>query len=164
MLNGSGGTLARMLGISHWWNLRKFKRKRRAIREDFAKKARQLAQKETKNPYAYSELQADEYFEDKMMEETVAGFLSNRILEQAFDYDVEVPSPSERKEWWQYTDDGEHCYLNAEGRAVMRDLIHKEQERNTEDWKRWAQILAPVIGALAALFGAATGLVLAFKK
>jgi hypothetical protein len=43
-------------------------------------------------------------------------------------------------------------------------LIHKEEERNSEDWKRWAQILAPVIGALAALFGAATGLVLAFKK
>lgn len=153
-----------MLGISHWWNLRQFKRKRQAIRKDFARKSQRLAQDKTKNPYGYAELQADEYFEDKMLEEAVEGFLSNRLLEQAYDYDVEVPSPSKNKEWWQYTDDGEHCYLNAAGRAAMRDLIHKEQERNSEDWKRWAQILAPVIGALAALFGAATGLVLAFKK
>ena len=153
-----------MLGISHWWNLRKFKRKRRTIRENYAKKSQQLAQSKAKGPYDEAELQADEYFEGKLMDEAVGSFLSNRLIEQAFDYDVEVPSPSERKELWQYTDDGEHCYLNAAGRAFARDLIHKEQERNTDDWKRWAQILAPVIGALAALFGAATGFILAFKK
>lgn len=153
-----------MLGISHWWNMWKFKRKRQAIRRNFAEKSEQLAKDGTKDRYDYAAPDADEQFENKIMEEAVEGFLSNRLLEQAYDYDVDVPSPSKHKEWWQYTDDGEHCYLNAAGRAAMRDLIHKEQERNSEDWKRWAQILAPVIGALAALFGAATGLVLAFKK
>jgi len=147
---------------SEWWNLRKFKRERRAIRKHFAKKLEQLKQDKTKSPYAYAELQSEEHFEWKLMDEAENVFRSDRILEQAIECDVEVPSGD--KELWQYTDDGERCYLSSKGRALMRDMIQKEQDRNFERWFRWVKALAPIVTAVAAFLGAATGCILAFKK
>lgn len=146
-----------------WWELRKLKQQRRELQKKFALKAKEYKQDKAKTHWDFAELEADEYYEGITLEETENAFRSNRLIQNAIEFDVEIP-PTSEKEFWQFTDDGENCYLNSKGRALVRDLVHKEQERAFEEWAKWVKMLAPIIGALAALVGAATGLVLALKR
>jgi hypothetical protein len=150
--------------LSDWWHFEKLKRRRREIRKEFAEQFEKLRKDKSKTSEDYNALQAEEYYEGKAMDEVVDTFLSDRLIEQATECDVEVPPYSENKELFQHTEDGERVYLNAKGRALMRDLIHKEQERNFEKWARWAKTFAPLIAAIAGLLGVLTGLVSVLKK
>jgi hypothetical protein len=152
-----------MSDLSNWWTERKLKRRLQTMRKGCAEKYEKLKKDDPQAAYDYAALQADEYFEEKMMEEERNGHFSNLLLEQARDCDVEVP-PISNKELWQYTEDGEHAYLTLKGRDLMRDRINEAKERSSADWARRSKIIVPIIAAFAALFGAATGLVLAFKK
>lgn len=118
----------------------------------------------TSKSYDFAELDADEYFETKMLEEAKNAFLSSRLIEQAAKFDVEVPPVSTEGEFWTYTDDGDRVYLTAKGRALIRGLVHIEKERHAADWDRRLKASASIIGVLAALCGAATGVILALKK
>jgi hypothetical protein len=150
--------------ISDWRQLRKLANAREEIREKFRKKTKELDRDKPKDPYAYSQLAADEHFEDELMDEALNSFLSDRLLKQAAKYDVELPPISENDDMWGYSEFGGRHYLGSKGRALVRELVHKEKERGIEDWERWIKVIAPVIGAIAALFGAATGVILALKK
>lgn len=149
--------------LTNWWTEQKLKERRWKMRKRFAERLEKIKDGTDKNPYAYPELQGDEYFEEQMMEEDRNGYLSHRLLLQADEYDVEVPPLSE-KDLWRYTDDGENCYLTLKGRDLMRDRVNQAKDRNSADWARRSKIWVPIITAVAALLGAATGLVLAFKK
>jgi hypothetical protein len=152
-----------MFHLSDWWMEKKLNRRREKMRRDFERKFEQLRKNSPKDRDAYQSLQADEYFEEKMMEDERNDYFSHRLLQRAPECDVEVPPLSE-KDMWQYTDDGQHCYLSLKGRDLLRDRIARAKDREAADWTRRSRIAVPIIGALAALFGAATGLVLAFKK
>jgi hypothetical protein len=133
------------------------------MRKDFAKQFAQLKKDNPRDADAYHALQADEYFEEKLMEEERNIYFSDRLLEQAPECDVEVP-PLLEKDLWQYTEDGERCFLSLKGRDLMRDRLNQAKDRNSADWARRSRIIVPIIGALIALLGTATGLVLAFKR
>jgi hypothetical protein len=146
-----------MHSISHWWKLRKLQKLRRKTRQEYARKAEEYRSDKTKTSEDMQALSADEYFESKMIDEAVDLFLSDRLLDQATDYDVEIPHA---EDFWAYTDDGTRRYLKAKARADLRELIHQAKARSFEEWARWI----PVVMALAGLIGVITGLVAVFKK
>jgi|SRR6185437_11951497 len=146
-----------MSSLSHWWNLRKLEKLRRETRKEYAKKAEGYRKDKNKTPADMHELDADEYFEGKMVDEAVNVFLSDRLLDQAAHYDIEIPQGEAS---WTYTDDGERRYLNARARAALRDLIHPAKTRSFEEWARWI----PFVMAIAGLIGVITGLVSVLKK
>ena len=149
--------------LSDWWNFRKLKRVRRELRKSYAEQFKQYRTDKSKTADDYNALQAEEYYEGQATEEAVNKFLSNRLLEQATEYDIETPPISE-EEFWQYTHDGEYYYLSVAGRALVRRLIHTERERSFEEWARWARTFAPIIAAIAGLVGVLIGLASVLKK
>src|SRR6266403_2703333 len=98
--------------LSDWWNFRKLKRVRRELRKSYAEQFKQYRTDKSKTADDYNALQAEEYYEGQATEEAVNKFLSNRLLEQATEYDIETPPISE-EEFWQYTHDGEYYYLSV---------------------------------------------------
>jgi|SRR5579872_2493407 len=146
-----------MPSILHWWNLRKLQKLRREMRKEYAKKTEEYRTDKSKTSEDLRELDADEYFESKQVDEAVNVFLSNRLLDQATQYDIEIPQDEAS---WTYTEDGQQHYLNAKARAVLRELIHTAKGRNFEEWARWI----PFVMAVAGLIGVFTGLVAVFKK
>jgi hypothetical protein len=150
--------------VPDWWKLWRMRRYQQTIRDEYQTKTDKLRMDKTSKSYDFAELDADEYFETKMLEEAKNAFLSNRLIEQAARFDVEVPPVSTEGEFWTYTDDGDRVYLTAKGRALIRGLVHIEKERHAADWDRRLKASASIIGVLAALCGAATGVILALKK
>jgi hypothetical protein len=152
--------------LSYRWNLYKLRRGQQKDRARFAKKFEELKKDKTKSSFEYAELQAEEQSSEQDMQEFVAVSHSTYLLEQAAKYDIETPPYVENSEFWRYSEDGERFYLTASGRALMRDRVHKEEERNFEKWAKWAKTLAPVIGAFTGLLGVIVGLaaVLQHKK
>jgi hypothetical protein len=143
--------------VSDWWNLRKLERLRRETRKAYAEKAEQYRKDKNRTAEDMQALDAEEYFESKMVDEAVNVFLSNRLLDQAAHYDIEIPQDDGA---WQYSEDGQQRYLNAKARASLREFIHPAKTRNFEEWARWI----PFIMAFAGLIGVITGLVAVLKK
>ena len=143
--------------ISHWWNLRKLEKLRRDTRNEYASKAEEYREDKNKTSEDMQALDAEEYFEGKIVDEAVNVFLSDRLLDQASHYDIEIPQDDAS---WTYTEDGQKHYLNARARAALRDLIHPAKTRNFEEWARWI----PFVMAIAGLIGVITGLVAVVKK
>ncbi len=146
------------------WRLWKLKREQRSLRKDYAKKFAQLKKSKTRTPDDYNELAASEYFDERLMDDEIGTFLSDRLREQATDCDVEIPSMSDNPELWQHTETGGSSYLSLRGREVMRERISQARERNSADWSRRSKIWVPIISAIAAVLSAATAFILAFKK
>jgi hypothetical protein len=153
-----------MSSISGWWNLRRLQRRRREIPEEFAKKEKEYRLDKTKTSEDYNALQAEEYYEERTIEEAVNKFISIRLYEQATKHDVEIPPPSEHPDYWRQAQDGDYQFLSAKGRAALRDLIRAEKDRKFEEWAKYAKTFAPIIGAIAGLIGVLTGLVAVLKK
>lgn len=148
-----------MTYLIHRWKLWQLQQKRRALKQKFAEKEKALREKGSNNPYAASELQADEYYESKAMEEWIDSFRSSYLIDQAIDLDVETPTVSDGSEFWQFTDDGEHWYLNRKGRDLVQDLINKKKDRNSEDLARFGRVFVPIITSIGGVIGIITGLV-----
>jgi len=79
----------------------------------------------------------------------------------AHNYDIEPPDENDQTMWEQHADGR---VLTPKGRNYLRKLIDDEKTRRFAVRVRWLKLLAPIVTALAALAGAATGLVLALKK
>jgi len=80
--------------ISNRWNFRKLKRRRREIREEYAKKTTNIALDKSKTS-AIMPL----YKQGILRRESHRGggeqFISIRFFEQATEHDVEIPQPSD---------------------------------------------------------------------
>lgn len=148
--------------LSYRWKLFRLSRRGKELREEFRKKFEELRKDKSKTADDSYSLEEEEHYIEMDMQETVEIFHSDRLLERAAACDVDAPSLQDKAELWSYSDNGERYFLNAAGRAHMRDLLQKEEDRNFQKWARWA----PIIGAVAGLIGVITGLaaVLQHKK
>jgi hypothetical protein len=145
--------------VSYRWHLRRLKRNQKQIRADFAKKYKAFLKDKSKTVDDRSALEAEEQYYEQGMQERVNIFHSDRLFERATDCDIETPPFGANSDSWQYSDDGDRYFLSAHGRAQMRDLLQKEEDRNFERWARWFKIIAPVVGAFTGLIGVGIGLV-----
>jgi len=134
------------------------------MKKKFAEREKALREQGSADPYAAAELQADQYYESKGMDEWIDACRSSYLIDQAIDRDVETPAVSDDSEFWQFTEDHDHWYLNRKGRDLVQDLINKKKDQDSADWARWGKLWLPIITAFAALCGAATGVILALKK
>jgi hypothetical protein len=145
--------------FKHKWRSWQFKRKRRAIQKCVAVKLEQLNAMRKPDPYDYAAIQSDEYYENQMLEEAMSAYRSSYLIDEALEYDVEIPSSQSREEFWQYTEDGEKWFLNRNGRDYLEDLVNKKKELRAAGWVRFAKVFVPIVGAAAALLGAITGFI-----
>ncbi|HXE32796.1 MAG TPA: hypothetical protein VN087_02700 [Verrucomicrobiae bacterium] len=129
------------------------------MREEFRKKFEEISKDKGKTAHDSYSLEAEEHYIELDMQETVEIFHSDRLLERAAACDVDAPSLQDKAELWKYSEDGERYFLNAAGRAHMRDLLQKEEDRNFQKWARWA----PIIGTVTGLIGVIIGLVAFFR-
>lgn len=83
------------------------------------------------------------------------------LKDQAAKFDLELPDDPK---YWITIQPFHESALTPTGRTATRKLIDDEKTRRFEVKVRWLKLLTPIIAALAGLFGAATGLVLALKK
>jgi hypothetical protein len=149
-----------MFNVSDWWRHRSLIRSRQAIGGKYVKKRAALEKDQTKNAYDFAALEADEYYEEESTQEAVNSFYSRRLIDEASGYDIEIPSSN--KQLWVYSDNGEHWFLNAEGRDLLRGWIKKAKDQSSEDWERRAKIFVPIIAGVTGFIGAITGLVAIF--
>ena len=87
-----------------------------------------------------------------------------RITEEAETLDVDIPPYNLKDGFWGWDGYSQLTYLTPRGRSHLRKLIDEEKARRFEANARWIKLLLPLVAALAALVGALTGLVLAFRK
>jgi hypothetical protein len=86
------------------------------------------------------------------MEERLGLLLTNRVLRDVFLYDIDVSDLKLE----DYTVDE---IIMPKGRALLRELIHREKERRFEATARWIKLFTPLVAAVVGIIGAITGLV-----
>jgi hypothetical protein len=148
------------------FDLWRVKRKQRKAEQEYRAEFERL-RKEKKgasdeyNRLCYEESETLIYFDKE-----IDGLLSQRIVREARDLDVEMPSSEDRK-FWQIHEENQVVYLSSYGRSYLRKLIDEEKTRRFEVTTRWIKLiamLAPVLGAAAGVIGALIGWVAIHKK
>lgn len=85
--------------------------------------------------------------------------IGRRIIREARNHDVDIPSYSRDGEIWESDDSCGMTYLTPRGRSHLRKLIDEEKTRRFDVKVRWVKLLLPLITALAGLIGVLTGLI-----
>jgi hypothetical protein len=118
-----------------------------------------------KNEASLRSLYAEASHEIEMVDNSLNAIESDRLVNEAREFDVETPAISDEdglweKDWYR----GRH-FLSAKGRRAIRTLVDEEKARRFEVKTRWVtKLILPLIIAFGALIGAATGFVLALKR
>jgi hypothetical protein len=79
------------------------------------------------------------------------------LLEEANRFDVDV---SMDDSWWE-TDSNSRKYLSELGKAKLEAVI---REKRYSYWKRWTDLIIPIISTLIALLALAVALIALYKK
>jgi hypothetical protein len=94
----------------------------------------------------------------KAAERHLQAIITNRLLREVLIYDIDATSLNLEE---QYT----NGVILPKGRALLRDLIHKEKERRFEAKTRWVtKFWLPLLAALVGIIGALTGLIAVSRK
>lgn len=135
------------------WRLKRSRRKvARAYERDFQKLRKKNATSEE-----FEELEHSEHEELRMEDDAINAFLSDKLWEEAREYDVEIPLGEGS---WEDSIFGNRRYLTMATRSQVRHLIDEEKSRRFEVKTRWiTRIILPVVAALVGVIGALTGLV-----
>lgn len=145
------------------FELWKLKRSRRKTIETYQKAIAKCKADKTKTKDDLEMLYTEEGAEIQMADDALDTYVSDMLVEEARECDVETPDYND-KTLWEKNLYGNRVLLNAKGRAAVRHLIYEEKTRKFEVQVRWAKMALPIITALAGLAGVITGLVVALKK
>lgn len=135
--------------LSYKWQLWKIEHWRAKLHKDFEEKARQLRKDKSKSQNDFAELDSEEYYETRMIDEEVNLLYSRRLLDEANRCAVEIPQGEDS---WASTEDGSRNYLTYAGRLALRERIRPLKDDDFQEWSRWVPIIFGLIGALTGLF------------
>src|ERR1700691_4171547 len=99
------------------FELYKLKHERNQLVRSYADDYKKLAATKDKNPDAYNEIAANEYFDLKALDERINMFLSDQLVESARELDVPLPPwprPNPTNEYWQTEEHSRRIYLTPE--------------------------------------------------
>jgi hypothetical protein len=109
-------------------------------------------------------LYAEEAYFIGEVDNALNAFVSDRLIEEAREFDVETPKISDASALWEKDWTRQRYFLSATGRSTIRKLIDEEKARRFEVTTRWVKLLTPVIAACAGLIGVITGLVAVLRR
>lgn len=93
-----------------------------------------------------------------MEDDGINAFDSDQLLEEAREYDVEVPQIT--PDFLEDSIFGNRKFLSMKGRSRVRRLIDEEKARRFDVKTRWVtKLILPILVALIGIIGAITGLV-----
>jgi hypothetical protein len=99
-----------------------------------------------------------------LIDAALNAIVSDRLVSEAREFDVETPKISEESGLWEKDWYRQRYFLSATGRSTVRKLIDEEKARRFEVTTRWVKLLIPAIAAFAGLIGVITGLVAVLHK
>jgi hypothetical protein len=138
------------------FEMRNFKHARRENEKKYREGMDALRARKASNA-EYAEFTADCVHDDEVLDEQFALFLSSRVIDEARELDIEVPTDTPV---WDHTDDGERAYLKAATRAELRKRVDEEKTRRFEAKTLWiTRIILPLAGLLVGIIGALTAFV-----
>jgi hypothetical protein len=145
------------------FELYKLKHERNKLVRSYADDYKKLAASKDKNPDAYNEIAASEYFDLKGFDERINLLLSDQLLESARELDVPLPPwppHNATNEFWETEEHSARRYLTPEGRRRLRREIDEEKARRFEVKTLWVtKFWIPLLAAGIGIIGAFTGLV-----
>jgi hypothetical protein len=142
------------------------KRRKLKIQRQFREAEEKLRNDKNATSDQFGALDADEYDTLKGFDAAIDSILSDRVLEEARELDIDI-SDFQGDKVWQSHELIDRSFLNSKARSQLRKLVDEEKTRRFEITTRWFKLiamLAPVLGAAAGFIGAMIGWVAIHKK
>jgi hypothetical protein len=147
------------------FELWKLKYQRRKISGLFDKAIDECKADKTKNKDDLESLYIEESHEVGLVDDALNELVSDRLVDEAREFDVETPRINDDDGIWQKDWQRQRHFLSAKGRRILRTLIDEEKARRFEVKTRWVtKIILPVVASLVGILGAIAGLVAVIRR